>query len=345
MMQNTRKLYWGAQIIGWSSYATLIFLATYDAQPEKVDSKLIVNLLALVAAHILFTHLLRYIYIKMNWLQLKLFPLIPRVLVLSVVSAVFIELFLQAFTHYFDQEKELVTPLAFMVNVFVVSVFIVFWNAIYFTYHFFQQSRKKELENVTLEASRNEIELKNLRSQLNPHFLFNSLNSIRALIDIDPSKAKNSVTTLSSLLRTSLQMGKKNLVSVEEELLMVSNYLELEKVRFEERLSVFWDIDDRLNDFQIPPFCMQMLVENAIKHGISNMIEGGEIKILTKKEKDHILLQVSNSGELGSSTDTGIGVENTRRRLAIQFQGKAEFILAQKDSNVVATLTFEHEDI
>ena len=218
---------------------------------------------------------------------------------------------------------------------------VLFWNALYFTYHFFSKSRKQEINNLSLEASRNEIELKNLRTQLNPHFLFNSLNSIRALIEIDPSKAKASVTTLSNLLRKSLMFGKLNLVPLSEEIEMVSNYLDLEKVRFEERLTVKWELDDQLNSFMIPPFSVQMLVENAIKHGISSLIEGGEIAIKTIKSDDEISITIENSGTLKTEIDLGIGIENTRRRLDLQYNGKAKFHLVEKDNKVISSITFK----
>jgi LytS/YehU family sensor histidine kinase len=196
---------------------------------------------------------------------------------------------------------------------------------------------------LSLESSRNEIELKNLRSQLNPHFLFNSLNSIRALIDIEPSKAKISVTTLSNLLRKSLILGRENLVRLDEEIEMVSNYLELEKIRFEERLEVKMILDSELDDFMLPPFSLQMLVENAIKHGISNLVDGGEIIIETKKVVDVIIISVTNSGEIinGSDLEKGIGIENTKRRLALQFKDSAEFELTQSGKKVIAQLIFK----
>ena len=348
-MRYSKSIYWGAQITGWLSYGLLIILATYNDSPQDVDFLLILKALNLVVQGILFTHLMRYINIKFGWLDLKLIQVIPRIILISFVFSTLISfgtLGVGIIIDFFANDPfEGFSGLELIVNVFALAVLVLFWNAIYFTYHYFQKSKTQELNNLSLEASKNEIELKNLRSQLNPHFLFNSLNSIRALIDLDPSKAKHSVTTLSNLLRKSLIMGKEDFVSLATELEMVSHYLELEKVRFEERLVILWDIDDRLNEVQIPPFCLQMLVENAIKHGISNMIEGGEIKIKTWKEQGCIKIQVDNSGELNEKVDTGIGIANTRRRLDIQYKGRAEFILAQKKNKVVATLIFQDENI
>lgn len=342
-MTTSRRLYWIAQFIGWVSYSSLIFLASYADNPEEIDRNLILNLLSLIFFSIVGTHFMRYLFFKWNWLDLKLAPLIPRLLAASLLCSLFISFTTTVVSVLINPaEKSELTPLLIIINIFAILVLVLFWNAIYFTFHFFQKSRKQELNNVSLEASRNEIELKNLRSQLNPHFLFNSLNSIRALIDLEPSKAKEAVTSLSNLLRKSLILGKENIVTLEEELEMVSNYLELEKIRFEERLLVKLNLDETLNDFPLPPFSLQMLVENAIKHGISNLMDGGEIIIETKKTEQAVIISVINSGEISGNMDTGIGIENTKRRLALQFKEKAEFELTQKGKQVIARLIFKN---
>lgn len=343
-MGNSAKLYWGFQIIGWFAYSSLIFFATYNDNPDEIDWRFMLELGMLTFNAIVVTHLMRNSLLKLKWLDLKFFTLVPRIFLISIVSSVVIEM-LMLLVDFISQDPDPVKVGRVIVNILAITVLVLFWNAIYVTYHYFQKSKNQELNNLSLEASKNEIELKNLRSQLNPHFLFNSLNSIRALVDTEPAKAKNAVTTLSNLLRKSLIMGKENLVTIESELLMVSNYLELEKIRFEERLSVTWDIDDRLNSFLIPPFCLQMLVENAIKHGISNIVDGGEVIIRTSRSNGNVEISVSNSGQLGKNSDTGIGIANTRRRLDIQYNGKAEFVLAQRENSVVATLIFNDEDI
>lgn len=341
-MATSKRLYWIAQFIGWTSYIALIFLATYADDPAKIDRYLVINLLSLIFFSIVGTHMMRAFFLKMIWLDLKLAPLIPRLIFASLVCSLFISFTTTIISLLTDpKERETISFLFILINVFAIMVLVLFWNAIYFTFHFFQKSRKQELDNVSLEASRNEIELKNLRSQLNPHFLFNSLNSIRALIDLEPSKAKTAVTVLSNLLRKSLILGKENIVRLDEELEMVNNYLELEKIRFEERLEVIWNLDRSLDDFPLPPFSLQMLVENAIKHGISNLIEGGKIIIETRKTSDNVIIEVINSGEITGNVDTGIGIENTKRRLALQFKESAEFELVQMDNQVLARLIFK----
>jgi two-component system, LytTR family, sensor kinase len=345
-MPSANRFYWIAQFFGWSAYAALIVLAAYAQGAEQLNKDLIFSLALLVFFAILGTHFMRYFFIRLNWLALKAGPLVPRVLIASLLCAIFIASGTTLITKASEGKQVLEIPLLeTVINILATLVLILFWNAIYFTYHFFQKSRKQELSNISLEASKNEIELKNLRAQLNPHFLFNSLNSIRALIELEPSKAKDAVTTLSSLLRSSLLMGKESLVELQEELEMVKNYLDLEKIRFEERLTVNWDLDPTLNSFKVPPFILQMLAENAIKHGISNLIHGGTIEIKTHKVGEEVHIQVSNSGKLGSSTDTGIGLMNTKRRLDLQFKGLVEFSLCQEQDMVSAKLVFKHIEV
>ena len=341
-MNTTRLFYWGAQFGGWLFYAALVILSTYVENPKNVDSFLFIDIASFLFFAILFTHLMRRLFFKWGWLEIKLQPLIPRILLSSLIFALLIVLSTKITSYISNFNSEEPFSILKIFNALIsIFILILFWNALYFTYHFFSKSRKQEINNLSLEASKNEIELKNLRTQLNPHFLFNSLNSIRALIELDPSKAKKSVTVLSNLLRKSLMLSKLNLVSIEEEIEMVSNYLDLEKIRFEERLTLSWITDNKINKYLIPPFSIQMLVENAIKHGISTLIEGGEIRIKTEKQKDAIIITVENTGSLKTKVDLGIGIENTRRRLDLQYNGLAIFDIYQKENKVISSITFK----
>lgn len=338
-------MYWVAQICGWSIYSLLIYFSATIDRPTEISSNLHLQLVFMTVFNIFFTHIMRLYMLRNNWLDKKLAQLLPRLIIISIICSAFIECCLLVSEYFLsDNFYNDLKPAQVIINILALTLLIISWNGIYFTYHFFQKSRVKELENVTLEASKNEIELKNLRSQLNPHFLFNSLNSIRALVDIEPQNAKNAITTLSNLLRKSLVSGKENLIPVSEEVEIVKSYLDLEKIRFEERLTIDWQLDERCNSFLLPPFIIQTLVENAIKHGISQQINGGFIRISIQKKNGKLLITVENTGQLNNSVDSGIGIANTERRLAIQFKDKAAFSLQQLETTVVATLTFDYEE-
>lgn len=338
-MQNSRFLYWGAQLGGWFVYAMLLFLANYAEDPSKINLKFLISVLAFVLSGISVTHAMRWLFFRWNWLGLKLTPLIPRIFIISTLGATVVITINFSLSIILDKiEISDITVLKILTEIFACALLMILWNAIYFSYHFFQKSIKQEMENLQLTASQHEIELKNLRSQLNPHFLFNSLNSIRALIDLEPEKSKFAITTLSNLLRNSLLLGKNTFIALKDEMNLVENYLQLEKIRFEERLKVKWDLDEELNDFLIPPFIIQTQVENAIKHGISKIMKGGEITIRTKKMNNKIVIEIINSGSLQSDSEKGIGFENSMRRLALQYEGKSTISLLEQEGKVICKI-------
>ena len=164
--------------------------------------------------------------------------------------------------------------------------FILFfwWTVFYFAYHYFNEYNK----SLKYEASMIEIELNNLKSQLNPHFIFNALNSIRALVDENPVKSKQAINQLSNILRNSLASDKKGLTNFDEELKIVKDYLGLESIRFEERLKTEFDIHPESQRFLVPPLMIQTLVENGIKHGISKLTKGGVIQLKTDVVNDKL---------------------------------------------------------
>jgi LytS/YehU family sensor histidine kinase len=213
----------------------------------------------------------------------------------------------------------------------------------YFVYNYFERYNT----SLKLEASVKEIELNNLKSQLNPHFIFNALNSIRALVDENPVKSKQAINQLSNILRNSLTTTKKGLTSFNDEMKVVEDYLGLESIRFEERLKVKLDIDPESSQFLVPPLMIQTLVENGIKHGISKLTEGGIIEILTKVENDHLKIQIRNSGKFylnrDSKKQTGLGLENTRQRLKLIYGGEATFrIITEMDNFVLTEIVVPH---
>lgn len=182
-----------------------------------------------------------------------------------------------------------------------------------------------------------ELELKTIKAHINPHFIFNALNSIRALIDENPARARNAVTELSQLLRSSMNADKEELVSLERELGIVKNYLALEQIRFEDRLRVHLQIDEGTLKQQVPPMMLQTLVENAIKHGISKEMKGGEIFIHSAfANHDHELI-VRNTGRLNGNLQDGegFGLNSTRNRLQLLFGDRARFEIRDLAPNMV----------
>lgn len=223
-------------------------------------------------------------------------------------------------------------------------ILFLLWCGFYYAFAINEKSRAQEILNLKWEASKNEIELKNLRAQLNPHFLFNSLNSIRALVGINPDQAKTSVTQLSTLLRRSINLGKMKVIPLKEELDLVKIYLDLEQIRFEERLQTEFDIDQNTLQCEIPPLMVQTIVENGIKHGISKSIEGGVIRVVAVKNENGLEITISNSGKLDPNSDsTGIGIKNSKKRLNLLFGKNADFSIRQIADDVVVKIRIRYK--
>lgn len=155
-----------------------------------------------------------------------------------------------------------------------------------------EKNRKSELEKLALKSALQEAELMILKNQVNPHFLFNALNNIRSLILIEPEKARKMVTHISDLLRYSIQFNASEKVALKEEIEIVKDYLQLESIQFQERLSYTFNISPETLKVQIPPMAIQLLVENAIKHGLSTQKNGGQILVSTSLIENYLLIEV-----------------------------------------------------
>lgn len=210
-------------------------------------------------------------------------------------------------------------------DIIFTFILIALWLLLYMIWHYLERNRKDEIDRLNLEKTVKDLELKTIKSHINPHFIFNSLNSIRALVDENPKRARTAITELSNILRSSLQVEKLETVPLQKELNIVKDYLALEQMRFEERLKVEMEIDEDTLEQPIPPMMLQTLAENAIKHGISKRINGGSIKIISRFKDNNFELIVQNTGNLVDKTTEGFGFKSTRDRLKFLCNGNAYF--------------------
>ncbi len=324
---NRKKAYWLSQIIGWGSYAVLniILLTLLD----HFDIRRVIIILYLCFTGIMVMHIFRAIIKKYGWLNLQLKILIPRIIVSSIIngSIIYIVVLAADLASHVDNLSKFKSALS-LAEIFQFSIIAFLWELIYFLVHFFENYKKAEIESYIWEAAVKDFELKTLKSQLNPHFMFNALNSIRALIGVDPENAKVAVTKLSNLLRYSLKMERTESVTLHEEIQTVSDYLSLEKIRFEERLKYKIDIDPQSYKVEIPPMMIQTLVENGIKHGISKSTEGGNISINSCIQNSHLHIYIQNTGQINKEAlmnSSGFGINNTKHRLHLLYGETASF--------------------
>ena len=219
-------------------------------------------------------------------------------------------------------------------------ILIALWLLIYILWHYIIKDQTDQVDKLMLEKTVKELELKTIKAHINPHFIFNSLNSIRALVDENPERARTAITELSNILRSSMQVEKMETVPLHKELDIVKDYLALEQMRFEERLKVEMDIDEETLSLPVPPMMLQTLAENAIKHGINKQINGGTIRIISRfNENEHEIL-VLNTGKLnGEMKGDGFGIKSTQDRLKFLYQGKAMFDIRNTNGLVESKIT------
>jgi two-component system, LytTR family, sensor kinase len=334
-MIHKERLYWTLQLGGWGFY-TVFQIVFFGA--ERISTTQLVFWILEAFCCLLLTHGLRQGINHWRWFSLGLPKLIPRVIFSVLLMAVALYGARILFSLPLGQFN---SAIAFSSSNFfgltLLFAFIFFlWASLYFVYNYFERYNK----SLKLEATVKEIELTNLKSQLNPHFIFNALNSIRALIDENPEKCKQAVNQLATILRSSLATGKKGLTPFEDELRIVKDYIGLEQIRFEERLKASFDIDDESLDFLVPPLMVQTLVENGIKHGISKLTEGGSIHLKTEVHDDRLKILVRNSGayvvgEHTSPRGLGLGLDNTTHRLKLIYGEAASLHLSAEKNNFV----------
>lgn len=290
---------------------------------------------------LLVTHVYRTFIVKWGWLDLSMERLIYHITFSVCALALFVYFVRVVISLPLEMyDPNVVWEISNMIGLtFVYALIFFLWSAFYFTYHYFERY------NLSLqhEAAIIEIELKNLRSQLNPHFIFNALNSIKALIDENPGQSRKAINQLANILRNSLISDKKRLTKFEDEFKIVKDYLSLERVRFEERLRTAFEIHPDSKNFLVPPLMLQTLVENGIKHGISKLKEGGIIMLQTDVSDLYLKIQIRNSGQVnfvnGSGMDPaeGLGLKNTRQRLKLLYGNEAEIRLLNEPENMVLT--------
>ena len=323
------RLYVLFQTLGWGGMMSIEMWSTLAFPDREHDdghwgrSITLAVIVMTAASGLLLTHYLRPIMERRRWKQLGPRSLLPRLIATAFIGSGVWTGLLSLYLHGIlglAWNTKYWLPVVLTMQVFFWALFLFGWLCLYYFYHLFDRLNRSEIERFRLMTSVKEAELRALKSQVNPHFIFNSLNSLRALIDEDPARARKAVTQLANLLRYSLQSGQMETVPFEDELDIVNDYLALEQVRHEERLRLRLDIAPDALQLRIPPMLLQTLVENAVKYGISPRPEGGEIAIVARNWGGALRIQVSNPGQVatgGRESSTGLGLRNAAERLRL----------------------------
>ena len=356
--------YWLVQLAAWAGIWLLFSAIFVTALSDVRTTYFLFDQAFFCVLGLAATHLLRATFFFLRWNSLGLVSQLPRVLslifVLSAVESWTFTTFRPPLHHEvtarfvpYAQPQGLrahrvespessfpyVARLSFEFAKCLLTLFA--WAAIYFGYRLQQMLKTAQLDRLRLDAAVKESELKALRSQVNPHFLFNSLNTIRALIDEDRLKAREGITRLAELFRASLRSSEVDTVSLRTELQTVNAYLALEKLRFEDRLQITMDVDPKAMEMSIPPFVLQTLIENAFKHGIYPQSAGGVITCAIQATPAGMTVSVTNPGRLPSEEKyRESGIANARGRLKLIYGANAILDIVQDEPKLVTVKMF-----
>ncbi|HEU4530713.1 MAG TPA: histidine kinase [Steroidobacteraceae bacterium] len=335
---SKNRNYWLLQLGGWGALAAAQwYAATFYLKLEPL--RVAVEVVVLNGAAVLLTHLLRAYMRAKRWDTLRAGPLAPRIGVASLIVGVplgVLNHFLSISALREPSEElngfEVSTPWDLAHEGFNWTLTIVLWCVVYFVILSGRRRREAELRQSELARALHAAELRALKSQLNPHFLFNALNTVRALIAIDPARAQKAVTQLSRTLRYTLSPDQEDqLVSLDQELEIVDDYLALESLRLDERLRIERNISEDARAVRIPVMLLQTVVENAIKHGIAQLKDGGVLHIDARIEKPGLILEIRNPRPVSVPPATGkgegVGLRNSAERLRLLFGSAAQLHL------------------
>lgn len=336
--------FWPVQISTWLFIGLLNYLLQ-RLRAGLPGTILALNFAGTAVGGFLVTTLYRY-YLKKSKarLTLSIGSFISRLLLTTLILAICwmvfnILLFLPFFKEYH------LRLVVFVFNLVPLVVLVLIWNLVYLGCQLITQYHVTEIEKWKLQAEAQKAQLGNLKAQINPHFIFNALNNIRAMILEDHQQARHMLTKFSEILRYALKHAEDIEITIAKEIEMLRQYLDLVKIQYEDRLVFSITAAPELLTEKIPPMILQLLVENAIKHGISLSSTGGEIHISIEDHGKYILLAVKNTGTLEQSSQLeeslGVGLKNVTERLSLIYGNKAILTMEEKAPDVIVVIKIE----
>lgn len=340
-------LFWVLQTVGWLAYGLYRWL---------IDPNFFPNGIVYLVVGFSISSILLYPIYKRVWKKTQMFLYIALISVSGAIVGGFLYLLIAKFVFvsigigsYPDAPWYLHVLTAFK-NSFAHNKTFVFlsWSALYFGIKYWRDVLIERENARQSDMLAHEAQLEMLRYQLNPHFLFNSLNSIHALVRENPAGAEKMLDELSDFLRYSLLHNKVFENSLKEEINVARNYLDIEKIRFEEMLDARIEIAPEVENFTVPSFLIHPLLENAIKYGMQTSQMPLRVDLSAKSENDAVCIRVANTGRFIKSNGddesvitmhgTGVGLENVRCRLEAAFPGRHRFEVSERDGWVYAEI-------
>jgi LytS/YehU family sensor histidine kinase len=303
----------------------------------------------------------RYMFKTLGWHSLSSRQFLEYSLIFSLSSGLTIAIITSAIfsSYYWSEITNDIIPhntnnlsLAKLVmgsivgNWIQTTIFISAWIFLYNSITSTKKMRETELRYLRAQHNLKEATLNSLSNQLNPHFLFNALNNIRFMIHENQKSADRMVTSLSDILRYSLESSRQEKVRLAEELAIIEHYIAIVKSQLEDRLNFQLYIAEELHEYLIPPMVLQMLIENGIKHGLENIQHGGELVLTGNEDTHHLHFQITNDLPQNSTiktSGTGIGLKNIRKRLELLYGNSGELVISKNQNKFTVTLTIPKE--
>ncbi len=353
--KSNNRLFWALQLPGWTIYALLMYFLFSKSKPDDYLSKALF-LYSYVLSFLITSFGLRYFFRYYR----KIFKSIKWLLtfvVLTILIIVPVWYFIDVFTSMFFWEETGVKDYLKNFNLlfyfrrnFGIYVLFFGWTALYFGIKYWIEWQEEKKRSVEAFHMAQKAQLQMLRYQLNPHFLFNSLNSIKALVEEDKTSAKEMITDLSDFLRYSLMDKEIAFRPLKEELNVLKLYLSIEKKRFEEKIQINYDISEDADSKLVLSFLIHPIIENAIKYGMKSSKLPLEILIRAFIENDFLVIEICNSGkwlEWGEADEyhgTGTGLNNVKNRLENAYTDNYKFEINKSENKVCVKIEMKTDD-
>ena len=337
---RSQRVYWIFQLTGWGVYNLSRFFGGLTLSLPWARFGL--QLLLVDAVAFMVSHWLRNYVRRHHWRALPIRKLVWRVMGAAIVCGIPLGVLTQFTDVALLQDPNallagvssalrihLALPVAIALEIVNWSVLYLIWLTIYFTALAVREYHSAQLRQSETARALHLAELRLLKTQLNPHFLFNALNTVRSLIADNPVRAQNAVTHLAKTLRYTLSSRQDEMVTLSQEMDIVADYLELESMRFEDRLRIEKQVPEDAAEVPIPVMLLQTLVENAVKHGIAKLPSGGLLRICAVLQGDMLMLEVENPRPLDSTRPSheSIGLRNALDRLRLLYGARASLEL------------------
>lgn len=345
------SLFWVLQICGWMLYGVIYYLIYYSYKDMDLPNIIGFSVTYVVAFAV--TIVMRKIYQKTDYQHRSILS-VAGIVILTSISFAIIWIYVDRFVSYpiygiekFQMALDKITMRKNIGQIYWNSFILFTWSTLYFLINFWRQWNEQIQRTEKAELLAHSAQLQMLRYQLNPHFLFNSLNSIRALILEDQDKARDMVTELAELLRYSLVSKNNGDVPFSEEIKAIKHYFAIEEKRYEENLQVSFEIDPLAEEYPIPSFLVHPLVENAVKYGMKTSGMPLRINIQAKVKDNELSIFVRNSGTWLSEDDdgrsrpagTGTGLKNVKERLENRFPDNYTLTTSEEEGCVVMKIS------